>query len=151
MLGRVRASPISSLELLETERSSSKISKQDSLSIYESTLLKLKQGSQCCQSSTSEGSATTNSHSTITTHHPPEEVMTVADCSSAESSPNLSGISRSAHSSNEKQSSNMSILYMFSNYKLSKHAETSMDTKDMNIESFYSSSSSSLSTTSNGS
>ncbi|XP_073035444.1 uncharacterized protein [Primulina eburnea] len=150
MLGRVRASPISSLELLEMERSSSKISKHDSLSIYESTLLKLKQGSQCCQRSTSEGSATTYTHSTIATH-PPEEVMSNADCSSAESSPNPSGISRSAHSSNEKQSTNMSILCMFSNYKISKHAESSADTKYMDIESCYSSSSSGFSPTSNSS
>ncbi|KZV24853.1 hypothetical protein F511_14736 [Dorcoceras hygrometricum] len=106
----------------------------------ESTLLKLKQGSQCCQNSTSEASAMAYTHNTIATHTP-EELMSDADCSSAESSPNLSGCSRSTHSSNENQSTNMSIIYMFSNYKLSKHAESSVDKRDMNMESCYASSS----------
>nr|GLL17552.1 uncharacterized protein LOC109190506 [Ipomoea trifida] len=46
MLGRVRRSSISSLEQLELERQSPKLMKSDSLSIYETTLLKLKEGSR---------------------------------------------------------------------------------------------------------
>ncbi|XP_021762014.1 uncharacterized protein LOC110726804 [Chenopodium quinoa] len=45
MFGRIRSSP-SPVELLELERLPSKLLKHDSLSIYESTLVKLKQGSQ---------------------------------------------------------------------------------------------------------
>ncbi|XP_019196542.1 PREDICTED: uncharacterized protein LOC109190506 [Ipomoea nil] len=46
MLGRVRRSSISSLEQLELERQPPKLMKSDSLSIYETTLLKLKEGSR---------------------------------------------------------------------------------------------------------
>ncbi|XP_057548927.1 uncharacterized protein LOC130827277 [Amaranthus tricolor] len=50
MFGRIRASP-SPVECLELERLPSKIYKDDSLSIYEATLMKLKKGSQRCLSS----------------------------------------------------------------------------------------------------
>ncbi|EYU23155.1 hypothetical protein MIMGU_mgv1a020033mg, partial [Erythranthe guttata] len=72
MFGRVRASPISSLELLEMERPPSKIIKHDSLSIYESTLLKLKQGSHCNPRYNPEDSCTMATDS-------PGEGITAAD------------------------------------------------------------------------
>ncbi|VFQ97873.1 unnamed protein product [Cuscuta campestris] len=59
MLGRVRRPSISSLEQLEMERQPPKLIKTDSLSVYETTLLKLKEGSRrelcfCLEDSASE-------------------------------------------------------------------------------------------------
>ncbi|KAI3454975.1 hypothetical protein Pfo_011638 [Paulownia fortunei] len=144
MLGRVRASPMSSLELLEMERLPSKIIKHDSLSIYESTLLKLKQGSQCNPRCNPEDSARMETYCTMETDSPEaEEAMTTnADCSSNDSFPNSSSSFQSTGSSKEQGSRNMSILYFFSKYKSSQHAQNSNDKEMMVIESGYSSSSS---------
>ncbi|PIN12391.1 hypothetical protein CDL12_14996 [Handroanthus impetiginosus] len=131
MLGRVRASP-SSLELLEMERPPSKIIKHDSLSIYESTLLKLKQGSHCNSRSSPECSAQVDAYCAMATESP-EEAMTDADCSSTDSFPDSSSSFQSTGSSKEQDSKNVSILYLFSKYKSSKHAQNSNNDKEVMV------------------
>ncbi|KAK6148131.1 hypothetical protein DH2020_019043 [Rehmannia glutinosa] len=141
MLGRVRASPISSLELLELERPSPKIIKHDSLSIYESTLLKLKQGSHCNPSCNPEDSGKMDAYCTMAVDLPEEKTMTAdADCSSTDSFPNSTSTFQSTGSSKEPGSRNMSIIYFFSKFKSSQHAHNLNDKEVMIIE--YSSSSS---------
>ncbi|KAL7099223.1 hypothetical protein ACP275_09G069700 [Erythranthe tilingii] len=140
MFGRVRASPISSLELLEMERPPSKIIKHDSLSIYESTLLKLKQGSHCNPRYNPEDSCT------MATDSPEEGITAAADCTSSDSISGDSSVSfqSTVCSSNEKRSKNMSIHYLFSKYKSSQDAHNNSNEKEaMAVESGYSSSSSS--------
>ncbi|KAL8042554.1 hypothetical protein ABFS82_09G062200 [Erythranthe guttata] len=148
MFGRVRASPISSLELLEMERPPSKIIKHDSLSIYESTLLKLKQGSHCNPRYNPEDSCT------MATDSPGEGITAAdADCTSSDSISGDSSVSFQSTlcSSNEKGSKNMSILYLFSKYKSTQHSHNSNETEAMAVESGYSSSSSSSVSTVSGS
>ncbi|KAL9267507.1 hypothetical protein AKJ16_DCAP22087 [Drosera capensis] len=69
MLGRLRVLPSSPSEIFEAEERSplAKIFKQDSLSIYEATLLKLKEGSQRSQSSPDEGFADGTASSSLST------------------------------------------------------------------------------------
>ncbi|GER31988.1 two-component response regulator-like PRR73 [Striga asiatica] len=140
MLGRVRASTMCSLELLEMERPPPKITKHDSLSIYESTLLKLKQGSHCNPSCSTEDSATidNDTHCIMTTDLPNEAAITTdADCSS-----NSSSVFQSTDSSREQGSKNRSILYFFSKCKSSQHARD-LNEKEVMIIDYSSSSSSS--------
>lgn len=106
--------------------------------VVESTLLKLKQGSQCNTRSNPEDSKmdATDSAGEATTAD--------ADCSSNDSTCGESSISfQSTYSS--KESRNMSILYFFSKCKSPR---SSKDKEAMAVESGYSSSSSSVSTTS---
>ncbi|KAK4436889.1 hypothetical protein Salat_0022800 [Sesamum alatum] len=143
MLGRVRASPMGSLELLEMERPNSKIIKHDSLSIYESTLMKLKQGSHCNPRCNPEDSARADPYSTIMTTSSPEEAVTSdADCCSTDSFPNSTPCFQSTGPLKAQGNRNMSILYYFSKYKSSPHAQSSNDKEEMAIESGYYSSSS---------
>ncbi|KAL3631650.1 hypothetical protein CASFOL_024634 [Castilleja foliolosa] len=107
MLGRVRPSS-SSPEQLEMEIPSSKIIKHDSLSIYESTLLKLKQGSRCNPSYNSEDSAKMDANCTMGADSPRNDMIADADCSSTDS------ISQYTISLKEEGSKNMSILDFFS-------------------------------------
>ncbi|KAL8456808.1 hypothetical protein ACS0TY_034882 [Phlomoides rotata] len=118
MLGRVRASSISSLELLEMERPPSKITKHDSLSIYESTLLKLKQGSHCNPTNNPEEPSSANASCIMSIDSPEEAMTTDAD-----------------FSSKEQSSKNMSILHFFSKCKNSQHANNSNNKEVMVIES----------------
>lgn len=69
MLGRIRVLPSSPSEIFEAEERSppAKIVKQDSLSIYEATLLKLKEGSQRSHSSWEEGFADGTASSSLST------------------------------------------------------------------------------------
>ncbi|XP_011073003.1 uncharacterized protein LOC105158076 [Sesamum indicum] len=145
MLGRVRASPMGSLELLEMERPNSKIIKHDSLSIYESTLMKLKQGSHCNPRCNPEDSARTDPDCTnMATSSPEEAVSSDADCCSTDSFPNSIPCFQSTGPLKAQGNRNMSILYFFSKYKSSQsqHAQSSNDKEEMAIESGYSSSSS---------
>ncbi|KAH6828279.1 hypothetical protein C2S53_017844 [Perilla frutescens var. hirtella] len=139
MFGRVRASPATSLELLESERSHCKIIKHDSLSIYESTLLKLKQGSQC---NPKEDSFTTDDICIMAIDSPEEGMTAGAGCSSTESLPESSSSIQSTAYSNEEAKMNMSILHFFSKQKSATRTENSIDTESMVIETGYSSSSS---------
>ncbi|XP_051125524.1 uncharacterized protein LOC127247625 [Andrographis paniculata] len=114
MLGKVRASSMSSLEQLEMERPPSKAVKHDTLSIYESTLLKLKQGSRCNQEDPAamDTCAITGSPETV--------MLSNASCSSADSCTTPSPSFQSTESSKESQSQNKSILYFFTKYNNSK-------------------------------
>ncbi|KAG8379412.1 hypothetical protein BUALT_Bualt07G0085800 [Buddleja alternifolia] len=116
------------------ERPPSKIIKHHSLSIYESTLLKLKQGSHCNPSTNPEDSARMYEHCSMET----EEAMTSdADCSSTDCSS-----FKSTDSSKEQECRNISILYLFSKYKASQQNEQRTNEKEvvMTVESDSSSS-----------
>ncbi|KAD4889062.1 hypothetical protein R6Q59_034049 [Mikania micrantha] len=132
MLGRVRACSLSSLEVLEMERTPSKLLKDDSLSIYEKTLLKLQQGSQHNLNSIPDEStnlSTSSSMSTVTTN---EASMTenAADCASTSLGNNQSTII-----SKDEPRGNLSIFYMFSRYKASRNdAIISSDDSTMAME-----------------
>ncbi|XP_059655133.1 uncharacterized protein LOC132302314 [Cornus florida] len=139
MLGRVRPSS-SSLECLELERSPPKIIKDDSLSIYETTLMKLRQGSQRDLSSLSENSMNAYISSTSASIPPYEEALTIDyDCSSASIS-RSDIVCQSLSTLKEPQKRNLSILYLFSRYKSSRKAPSSPD-EAMAIENGCSSSS----------
>ncbi|KAL6555647.1 hypothetical protein OROHE_007319 [Orobanche hederae] len=123
MFGRVRASPVSSSEPLDSERLSCKIIKHDSLSIYESTLLKLKQGgSRCNPSIYSKDSARTDAFCIVAIDDAPEESVTagasrISTDSRPESSSSVQSTASSPSSSNEGPNTNMSILHFFSKHK----------------------------------
>ncbi|XP_057806844.1 uncharacterized protein LOC131021599 [Salvia miltiorrhiza] len=142
MFGRVRLAPVNSLEPLESERSSCKIIKHDSLSIYESTLLKLKQGSRSNPSFNPEDYARTDAFCIMAIDSAEEAVSASAGCSSTESLPKSSSSDQSTASSNAEATTNMSILHFFSKHKSTTHTRNSSDTESMAIESGYSSSSS---------
>ncbi|XP_051115906.1 uncharacterized protein LOC127241059 [Andrographis paniculata] len=150
MLGKVRASSMSSLEQLEMERPPSKVVKHDSLSIYESTLLKLKQGSRCNPSCNQEDPAAMDTCSI--TGSPETVKLSNASCSSAESCTTPSPSFQSTESSEESHSQNKSILYFFSKYKNSKEApKISSGSEAMAVEVLdYYPSSCSISTASRG-
>ncbi|CAK7336637.1 unnamed protein product [Dovyalis caffra] len=143
MFGRLRASS-SSLDSLE--RPPSKILKDDSLSIYEATLMKLKLGSQrdlssafdeamemesecsttCASSSMESNNTSTNALKSLqhVITSPDEEAMTVdPDCSSVSDRSSFSA-TQSTGDSKEQQSKNVSVLYLFSKYNNSRHALT---------------------------
>ncbi|XAR67927.1 hypothetical protein NMG60_11002869 [Bertholletia excelsa] len=83
MLGRVRPSP-SSLECLELERPATKIIKDDSLSIYEATLAKLREGSRRALVPLSEQAHGTDESSISASNSSSEEDMAVEiSCSSS--------------------------------------------------------------------
>ncbi|KAL1540861.1 hypothetical protein AAHA92_25152 [Salvia divinorum] len=142
MFGRVRPAPISSLEPLESQRSSIKIIKHDSLSIYESTLLKLKQGSRCNPICDPEDYSRKDAICIMAIDSPEEAVSAGAGCSSTESLPKASSSDQSTVFSNEVAKTNMSILHFFSKHKSTTHTRSSSDTESMATESGYSSSSS---------
>ncbi|KAI6675458.1 hypothetical protein NL676_003364 [Syzygium grande] len=140
MLGRVRA-PSSSPDSLE--RSTAKLLKHDPLSIYEATLLKLKQGSQQIQGSpTSElvqphdysaGSSNCGdtmtmecdcscpdpSHSQLTLLHE-KNPISVDDACIFSSTSDAHAIVNSKRRSN----GDVSILHLFSKYKSSQHSSS---------------------------
>ncbi|KAJ6374439.1 hypothetical protein OIU78_030040 [Salix suchowensis] len=144
MFGRVR---VSSSSLDSLERPSSKILKEDSLSIYEATLMKLKLGSHRDQSSPfeetvdmeSESSSTTSASSFMESNNssttalkslqhvitsPDEEVMTLdSDRSSASDQLSFSSM-QSTGDSKDQRSRNVSVLFLFSKYTNSRQALT---------------------------
>ncbi|KAM5571752.1 hypothetical protein ABKV19_012037 [Rosa sericea] len=157
MFGRVRASscPADSLE-----RPPSKIFKDDSLSIYEATLMKLKLGSKRnlspCSNEVGEIDAGSNSTSpdsepmnievncvssgTSSSPHlvassPQEEVVTLdADCSSETSSISSSDCN-SAGTSKHPRSTEVSVLYLFSKFRRAHDAISSSSGEAMTIDS----------------
>lgn len=150
MFGRVRASscPAESLE-----RPPSKIFKDDSLSIYEATLVKLKLGSKHNLSPCSNGiweidagsnssspqsepmnlevncaSAGTSSSLDSVASPPQEEVMAFdTDCSSDRSS--------TSSSSKQPRHTEVSVLYLFSKFKRAHDAISSSSGEAMTIDS----------------
>ncbi|PSS07702.1 Up-regulator of cell proliferation like [Actinidia chinensis var. chinensis] len=124
MLGRVRPSS-SSLECLELERSHSKIIKDDSLSIYEATLIKLRQGSQrdIVSSSEQETMRDDNCDSAGNSFH--EEAMTIDMNCTPPSISSSSSDSLPIVTSTEPQKKMMSIICLFARYNGSKHAQIS--------------------------
>ncbi|KAA8542168.1 hypothetical protein F0562_023320 [Nyssa sinensis] len=130
MLGRVRPSSTSP-ECLE--RQPSKITKDDSLSIYETTLMKLKQGSRRDLSPQPEDSVKPEISCTASIL-PYEEATTIeADCSSTSLSPSSSDC-QSMGTLKEQGNMNMSILRLFSRYKSSRHALSSPNEEAMTVE-----------------
>ncbi|KAK1433892.1 hypothetical protein QVD17_10810 [Tagetes erecta] len=136
MLGRVRACSLSSLEVLEMERTPSKLLKDDSLSIYEKTLLKLQQGSQLDLSSIPEESTNTSSSASVSTVTSNEVSTTVNATDNASTGVfSSSGSSQSMIVPKEESRGNLSVLDMFSRYKASRSDKiTSTDDSAMEIE-----------------
>ncbi|XP_049359512.1 uncharacterized protein LOC125824192 [Solanum verrucosum] len=134
MLGRVRRSTISSLEQLELERPSSKIIKADSLSIYETTLLKLREGSRRDTSFPAESSIDGNI-CRITSGGSPREESSITDTDSSREYLEDTSSCQPTGSLKETKKSNFSLAYMFSRYKSSQCAggineEDAMDIED---------------------
>ncbi|KAK9277922.1 hypothetical protein L1049_027479 [Liquidambar formosana] len=135
MLGKVRPSSCSADSL---ERPPPKILKDDSLSIYEATLMKLKLGSRRDLSSPSEEAmkmeggcssasiSTSSRHSLSSTH---EEAMTIDTSVSLGSSD-----CQSMGSFKQQQNQNVSVLYLFSKYESSRHALSSPHEEAVMIE-----------------
>ncbi|XP_010696175.2 uncharacterized protein LOC104908723 [Beta vulgaris subsp. vulgaris] len=115
MFGRIRASP-SPVEWLELERLPSKLFKDDSLSIYEATLVKLKQGSQLNLTPTSPDSMDSESNSGTSVES--QKVSGLPACSSENS---CMGVNSSS-SQEQKKGREISIHYLFSKYA-SSHRE----------------------------
>ncbi|XP_009787577.1 uncharacterized protein LOC107787154 [Nicotiana tabacum] len=133
MLGRVRRSTISSLEQLESERPSSKLMKADSLSIYETTLMKLREGSRRDTSFPAESSVDGNIHCLTSGGSPREEASITDANSSSENLEDTSGCQPTG-SLRETKKSNVSLAYMFSMYRSSQRARGTTDEDAMVIE-----------------
>ncbi|KAJ0709261.1 hypothetical protein HanRHA438_Chr09g0423741 [Helianthus annuus] len=135
MLGRMRTCSLSSLEVLEMERTPSKLLKDDSLSIYEKTLLKLQQGSQLDLSSIPEEAATNTSTSPLVSTVSSNMTVDAADCASTGSFIG-SGGSQSMNISKEEPRGNLSVIDMFSRYRASRtnkivsSDDSAMETED---------------------
>ncbi|KAG2676092.1 hypothetical protein I3760_12G035600 [Carya illinoinensis] len=133
MFGRIRPSSSSPESL---ERPPSKILKDDPISIYEATLMKLKLGSQRELSSPSEqtvqievdfdlssscAGATSNSNSSENTAISPcEEVIAIDTKFSSRSGSPDSVDTHSTGSMKEQQSRSISVLYLFSKFMNSR-------------------------------
>ncbi|KAH7549758.1 hypothetical protein JRO89_XS13G0077700 [Xanthoceras sorbifolium] len=126
MFGRVRAAS-STLDNLELERAPSKLIKDDSLSIYEATLMKLKLGSQRnldplsemavgAESSCASADVPASCGDALSSPHH-DIMMMDTDCSSASSLSSSSSDCHSTGSLKQHQSRNVSVLYLFSKYK----------------------------------
>ncbi|CDP15033.1 unnamed protein product [Coffea canephora] len=137
MLGRIRRASISSLELLEMEeRPSPKLIKDDPLSIYESTLMKLREGSLRCQSlPPAEPSCLDVSCSTAS--DPPATIGD--DCSSTDLSPLSNADQHIPRGSTTRRAKNLSVLFLFSKYKSPKNAPNSSEEDAMTLENVCSS------------
>ncbi|KAH7528273.1 uncharacterized protein LOC107418204 isoform X1 [Ziziphus jujuba] len=154
MFGRIRASSSSS----SLERPPSKILKDDSLSIYESTLMKLKLGSQRSLNSPSNEageidteesesmqmeancpSSTKSSQEGLEFVSSPneEEVMAVdTDCYSPRTKPCYTGC-HSMGSSKQHHKRTISVLYLFSKFRNAQNANSSSSVDSIEIEKDY--------------
>ncbi|KDP30969.1 hypothetical protein JCGZ_11345 [Jatropha curcas] len=157
MFGRLRPSS-SSLDTLE--RPPSKIFKDDTLSIYEATLMKLKLGSQRDLTSPSEEEAVdmesycntaTGSESSVEPNlctstnvsescqclvtSLDEDAMTIDTNSSSSSILSSTSTCKSTGDSKQQGNRNMSLLYLFSKYQSHRHALSSSDQESMTVES----------------
>ncbi|KAK4350648.1 hypothetical protein RND71_029961 [Anisodus tanguticus] len=131
MLGRVRRSTISSLEQLELERPSSKLIKADSLSIYETTLMKLREGSRRDTSFPAESSVDGNI-CCITSGGSPKEEASIADTDSSSEYLEDTTSCQPTGSLRETKKSNFSLAYMFSKYRSSQCVgDTNEDAMDI--------------------
>ncbi|CAN4087939.1 unnamed protein product [Withania somnifera] len=141
MLGRVRRSTISSLEQLELERPSSKakLIKADSLSVYETTLMKLREGSRR-DTSFPEESLVDGSTCCITSGGSPKEEASINS-----SSEHLEDTSNCLPTGSRETKSNISLVYMFSRYRSSQCAGGKNEEDAMVIEDNTCSTNSSLS------
>nr|XP_023882718.1 uncharacterized protein LOC111995057 [Quercus suber] len=152
MFGKIRGASTSSLDSLELERPTSKIFRDDPLSIYEVTLMKLKLGSQRELSSHSEqtvpqietDSASSSSCAGVMKINadcsekssqdivvsPYEEVMAIdTECSSG--SVSLGSIdSPCLGSKKQQQNRNVSVLYLFSKFKDSRRQVVTSSCED---------------------
>ncbi|KAK1363240.1 Up-regulator of cell proliferation like [Heracleum sosnowskyi] len=134
MLGRMRLSSWSSLEELEMERSASiKHIKDDSLSIYETTLMKLKEGSRRntnLENLDSTGIGIDNAE--VKLAPVVEEVeMLDTDCTSSVTSTNQSDCQPIEK---EQQNKSVSIVSLFARYKNAHCALGSPDQKAVVVE-----------------
>ncbi|GAV68018.1 hypothetical protein CFOL_v3_11521 [Cephalotus follicularis] len=141
MFGRMRP-PSASLDSLG--RPPPKILKHDSLSIYEATLMKLKQGSQRDPSSSSVPVVEKESNDAPASvpefcwdANPSTPCMEAEkiehNYNSASSSP-ISSDSQSSRVSKLPQSRTISVLYLFSKYNSSKHVLSPSHEEAMMIE-----------------
>ncbi|KAG5617901.1 hypothetical protein H5410_017725 [Solanum commersonii] len=144
MLGRVRRSTISSLEQLEFERPSSKIIKADSLSIYETTLMKLREGSRRDTSFPAESSVDGNT-CCITSGGSPREEASITDTDSSREYLEDTSSCQSTGSLTVTKKKNLSLAYMFSRYRSSQCAEGINEEDAMDMEDNTCSTNSSLS------
>ncbi|KAL8118475.1 hypothetical protein AgCh_016120 [Apium graveolens] len=136
MLGRMRISSWSSLEELEMERSaSSKHIKDDSLSIYETTLMKLKEGSRRntnLENLDSKGIGVDNDVANL----PPiveEAEMLDTDCTSSVTSTNQSDC-QPISIKKQQQNKSISIISLFARYKNTHYGSGSPDQKAVVVE-----------------
>ncbi|CAL5440864.1 unnamed protein product [Camellia sinensis] len=140
MLGRVRPPSSSSLE-----RPPSKIIKDDSLSIYEATLVKLRHGSQCNPVSPSDQAMKIDVSCDFASNSPhDDEAMTEdTNCSSNSISSNCSDY-RPMGILKEQQNKMRSVTYLFARYRSSQHT-LSLPAEAVMVENKCCSASSSLS------
>ncbi|WCJ36215.1 hypothetical protein M5689_017428 [Euphorbia peplus] len=138
MFGRVRRASPSSLDSFDTPPS--KIFKDDPLSIYETTLIKLKQGSQRdliplpmetmeteCESETMESTICSSGNACESSNHlvsssNDEDMVIDTDTSSSTSILSSSSVSQSICEPKQERSKNASVLYLFSKYSITRHA-----------------------------
>ncbi|KNA09468.1 hypothetical protein SOVF_153180 [Spinacia oleracea] len=124
MFGRIR-SPPSTVELLELERLPSKLFKDDSLSIYESTLAKLKQGSQRNLSQETQVSMDFEAKSTASEDsHKGSRLCSEQGLPACSTDSSCSGVS-SSPDQEQKIGREISIRYLFSKYTTSNKKESS--------------------------
>ncbi|GMQ09853.1 hypothetical protein CsSME_00053093 [Camellia sinensis var. sinensis] len=140
MLGRVRPPSSSSLE-----RPPSKIIKDDSLSIYEATLVKLRPGSRCNPVSPSDQAMKIDVSCDFASNSPhDDEAMTEdTNCSSNSISSNCSDY-RPMGILKEQQNKMRSVTYLFARYRSSQHT-LSLPAEAVMVENKCCSASSSLS------
>ncbi|KAL1810407.1 hypothetical protein ACET3Z_027397 [Daucus carota] len=127
----MRISSWSSLEELELERSApSKLIKDDSLSIYETTLMKLKEGSRRNTKLEHSDSVGMGIDSSVANMPPvvEEAEMLDTDCTSSVTFKNQSDC-QPIPVEKEQQNKNVSILSLFARYKNSHRALGSPDDK----------------------
>ncbi|KAM3381296.1 hypothetical protein P3S68_006869 [Capsicum galapagoense] len=130
MLGRVRRSTISSLEELELERPSSKFIKADSLSVYETTLMKLREGSRRDTSFPAESLVDGNICCITSGGSPKEEASINSPSEHVEDTISC----QPTGSLREIRKSNFSLAYMFSRYRRSQCAGGTNEEDAMLIE-----------------
>ncbi|CAN0826950.1 hypothetical protein LINGRAHAP2_LOCUS845, partial [Linum grandiflorum] len=137
MFGRLRP-PSSSLDSLELERSHSKFFKDDSLSVYEATLMKLKRGSQlattnCCHSPMEAESDCISSISSTTSSHGSNSTVLLQNSGNSIQQPLPTLTSSASSPSTVDLKHQPSVLDLFSKYKLS-HQQSISSQKDITMD-----------------
>ncbi|CAH9135160.1 unnamed protein product [Cuscuta epithymum] len=124
MLGRVRRPSISSLEQLELERQPPRLTKTDSLSIYETTLLKLREGSRRCEISSCLEDLGSGSMSLSSTENSFREEASALDSNSS------SGGSAEDSPRPQLATRHFSLPYLFLRYRILHGTVRSPDRDD---------------------